>query len=429
MDRRTKAARPAAGSQYALWIVQMLTLCMVLRLTLVHPMPSIDSLGTTSASAQLSKATLSTLTSRNVTTATTITRTKGIDPCAGRPTPQPLPTARDRPPLLYFLHLPKSAGSTVTMLLREYARLTDGVPCAYLQDGESAQPENFAVDARAHHAPYKHLGNNSLESRLIDAYLSSDRDAKLQLLGDGACRTMRGHVTLERMDYIKTPVVLVTVLRDPVERFISMYDYGIKTQMDTHAWRGWMAAPTLADEMANASSVLHLPFYNSNNKWFAENGQWISFFFYGVLHQMSGMMPTFSGSGDHEKFTMVNAADMAEKAMDYMCRMHIIGFQDDVPGALAGMARLTSRWAAWPQSFLKRASGLVVNLTPNKMSRDPSKMLPSPYGEEVRRRLEHEYRVYEFAKRLVEYRGSMFASQVPADLRGADYLSAAAPTS
>lgn len=334
----------------------------------------------------------------------------GSDPCAGRPTPKPL-SKTGRPPTLFFLHLPKAAGTTASSILEQYSIYTSGINCVYMQDGESVPPHQFFIDGPADEELYSHLGKNCIEIEMIRAVRSANTSEKLRLLSRGGCRTVRGHITMSRLKLIKTPVFLFTILRDPIERFISMYDYGKKTQMHTAAWSYWLPAPTLSKEFRNNRSIFHLPFYDSQNVWIGGDGQWISFFFYGVLHQLSGMYPKFSGIGK-TSFKMTNGKAMSEAAMDNLCRMHLIGHQSDMSGAISSVVKVTNQWANYSKAFQKFSSKTWFNLTPNKSSRNATQVLDKAVYKLLRSRLEYEYKVYYFSKLLIDYRKSLLAPGV-----------------
>lgn len=334
------------------------------------------------------------------------------DPCHGRPTPEPLAGVNSAP-TVYFLHLPKSAGSTATGVLKHYANVTKGVGCAYLQDGESVPADRFQPDGiRLHEEMFSSLGNDSIPYQMASAIRLANITEKLRLMKIGGCRTVRGHATLGRLQHIESPVFLFTILRDPIERFISMYDYGKKTQMRTSAWSNWMHQATLSEELDDATSVLHLPFADDESPWISTRGQWISFFFYGVLNQMSGVTPRFTGAGDINKFAMTNAKEMADVAKNYMCRMHLIGFQENTSVAIESAVNATHQWANYTELYRKHVLNSWVNLTPNKTSRNPIELLRDDQIQLLRNRLAEEYEVFEFSKRIVRYRGSLFAPGV-----------------
>lgn len=327
-----------------------------------------------------------------------------VDPCAGYPTPKPLPNA-GAPPTVFFLHIPKCAGSTITLMLRRFADITHGVGCAYMQDGESIPAHKFSADGRAlNEAHFLPLGSHSLPYRMAAAMRKSDPIAKMQLLAQGGCRTLRGHCTISRLKHVQAPVFLFTVLRDPIERFISMYDFGKKTQMKTSAWSRWFQADSLNNELLNKSSVLHLPFIEKGTQWIHKYGQWISFFFYGTLHQLSGLYPAFTGAGMIDDFAVLNAEHMADAAIANLCKMHLIAFQDDTVHAINSFIDATDVWANYSHATKSQLRALWDNPTPNATSRNPNVILSDRALALLRKRLYHEYRVFRFAKQLVRFR-------------------------
>lgn len=326
------------------------------------------------------------------------------DPCTGLAHPQVL-SASDPPPTVFFVHVPKCAGSTMTQLVRAFAKNTNGLSCVYLRDGESILAHAFSSDGWvANESDFESMGTSSVPYRMAAAIRTSDRVAKLQLLAAGGCRTLRGHCTIARLKHIGTPVLLVTSLRDPIERFISMYDFIKKTQMTSAAWSKWLSAPTLNDEFLNASSLLNQPFFENGTHWVARHAQWLSFFFYGTLHQLSGMYPAFTGAGDINRFGMLNAEHMADTAIANLCKMHVLAFQDDTDGAARSFIDATHPWANYSQATRRHLVSVWSNRTPNATSRYPEQVLSPAVLALLRNRLFHEYRVFNFAKRLYRYR-------------------------
>jgi hypothetical protein len=98
-----------------------------------------------------------------------------------------------RSPAVIFLHIPKTAGTTLLSILdRQYP---------------AQSIHSFGGDAHASVAQFKALDEQSR--------------AQIQLL--------RGHMAFGLHEYLPEPVVYFTILRDPVARVISYYNYILRT--------------------------------------------------------------------------------------------------------------------------------------------------------------------------------------------------------
>lgn len=337
------------------------------------------------------------------------------DPCAGRGAPASVaPSAR--PPTVLFVHVPKTGGTLVSQVVAQYARRTNGSACAYRHDGERRPAHAFDVDVLAGAMSDCAgcggvVGNGvegsvvGMEERLRCAICKRDFVAKGELLRRGACRTLRGHVTFGRRAAVGGDVVMLTVLREPVERFVSMYNFGrvVVSSGRGGGWEGWLTASTLAEEWRNGSSILHRPFYDADGRWQSWGNEWLSFFFYGGLHQLSGLTPTFSTSRNGSSLSMTNAGALAEAAMTNLCHAHVVGLQARMPDFLQGVFRALSPWAVWAVGERHAFERTVVNHTPWRLG-SMREYLPRDLEKALTRRLHDEIRVYEFAERLVRFR-------------------------
>lgn len=113
-----------------------------------------------------------------------------MNPNPTQTTPQQSP---GHPPAAIFLHIPKTAGTTLLSILdRQYA------------------PE----------AIYSFDG---------DAHASVARFKALDSAGRAKIRLLRGHMAYGLHEYLPDPALYFTVLRDPVARVISYYNYILRT--------------------------------------------------------------------------------------------------------------------------------------------------------------------------------------------------------
>eukprot|EP00178_Gracilaria_changii_P004870 TRINITY_DN178_c0_g3_i2.p2 TRINITY_DN178_c0_g3~~TRINITY_DN178_c0_g3_i2.p2 ORF type:complete len:393 (-),score=125.21 TRINITY_DN178_c0_g3_i2:1630-2808(-) len=327
------------------------------------------------------------------------------NPCAPYATPPPLP--RNEPPPVFFLHVPKTAGTLVYKMLLRYANRTHGLSCTYRFDGNRHAFSHFSV---VNAPPPQSFANHSLSAQLLRAERARARAHSGSLLARGACRVLRGHVTTDVLSRFERAPLSLTVLREPLARFVSMYEFArsmARARPGVTGWDDWLRAPSLAAELANSSSLFHRGFYDAAGQWRAHRNEGFSFHFYGVLHQLSGLTPRFVGERDPFHFDMANGAEMAEKAKQRLCAMHIVGLQPRVSDALAQFLALTQRFARWSRAEKRALMRAVLNKTPARVSRNVDDHLPRRMKRELQRRLRYESDVYQFAQRLVRYRAAV----------------------
>lgn len=106
---------------------------------------------------------------------------------------QAQPSPNDQPPAAIFLHIPKTAGTTLLNILdRQYP---------------STAIHSFGGDAHASVAQFKTM----------------DEQSRAQI------RLLRGHMAYGLHEFLPRPAVYFTILRDPVARVISYYNYILRT--------------------------------------------------------------------------------------------------------------------------------------------------------------------------------------------------------
>ena len=307
---------------------------------------------------------------------------------------------------MFFVHIPKTAGTLLFRLLLLYASRTHGIACQYVSDGNRLPTHDF----RQFGSDVFPVGSD--ERRLSDALNASDIAEKAHLFSRGVCRVVRGHVTYAQHDAITAPTLSITVMRQPLARFVSMYEFVksmVRDRPGKTGWDDWVTAHSLAAEFANSTSLFHRAFYDDTGHWLAADNVGFSFHFYGVLHQLSGVIPRFEGVGDPYHFNITNAGEMAERAMDNLCKTHVLGLQEDMPGTLSTWFDAIEPWVNFSKDERKRFGGLSLNRTPGRVSRNVDDHLPLRIRQELERRLEQEIKVYEFAKQLVKYRSAVAA--------------------
>lgn len=325
------------------------------------------------------------------------------DPCNGRPSPRPIPNNPPRPPTLFFLHIPKTAGTLVYNVVLQYAKKTKGLPCQFLFDGNRYSFQKYEPSFKTSH----HFPLNSIEEKGFRAWEESDVKQKEVLYKRGACRSLRGHVTYVLRDEIDTPVISMTLLRDPLERFLSMFEFAlmlVKTRPQSSGWDSWMSGASVQHELTNASSILNRGFYDDDGNWIEKDNVGFSFHFYGVLHQLSGILPIFRGVKEPKAFRMINSKDMAEKAKDNICSTHILGSQKNVSAALDTFFEYMRPYARWSNHEKNEARNSHANKNSHKRKSQLAENLPLPTRREIERRLKHEIEVYRFAENVIAYR-------------------------
>ncbi|KAI0565220.1 Sulfotransferase [Gracilaria domingensis] len=325
------------------------------------------------------------------------------DPCVGRPTPVPVPTNLSRPPSLFFLHIPKTAGTLVYNIAIQYANKTKGLACQFLFDGNRYSYDQYQPSF----TPVPESATKSLEGQALQAWKDKDMVLKTDLYKQGACRSIRGHVTYSLRDVIKKPVASMTVMRHPLERLVSMFEFAlmmIETQPNKSGWDSWLSGVTLEHELANASSILNRGFYDQNGEWIAKDNIGFSFHFYGVLHQLSGMQPVFRDVGKPKSFRISNAKEMAEKAKDNLCSTHILGVQNNMNATLDVIFDYLHPYARWSSEEKETAKHTIVNRNNHKRGSHITDYVPRSALRELERRLGHEIEVYHFAEAIFAHR-------------------------
>lgn len=323
------------------------------------------------------------------------------NPCHNRPSPPPLRTSPL--PTLFFLHLPKTAGTLMYRVAIQYANRTNGIACSYSTDGDRYPPEYFSQ------APVPAaFATGSVPDRVSAAIKARNYPLKARLLAAGGCRTLRGHVTVKTADAIQTPVLSVTIVRDPLARFVSMYEFVVamvRRRPVVTGWDPWLGGSrSLAAEFANSSSIFHRAFVDDAGQWIARQNIAFSFHFYGILHQLSGLSPRFEGVQDPYHFRMRNDAEMADAAKDNLCATHIVGSQEDMEETWKEFFDKIKPFASWTDQEKRVIHLASVNRTPGRVSRNVDDHLPQRIREELERRLEKEIEVVDFARQIIEYR-------------------------
>ncbi|CAN8076890.1 unnamed protein product [Agarophyton chilense] len=326
-----------------------------------------------------------------------------IDPCLGRPTPVPIPGNLSRPPSLFFLHIPKTAGTLVYNIAIQYANKTKGLACQFLFDGNRYSCSQYQPSF----SPVPKPATNSLEGDAVKAWDNKNMGAKENLYKLGACRSIRGHVTYSLRDVIQRPVVSMTIMRHPIERLVSMFEFAlmmIETQPNSSGWDSWLSGVPLEHELANSSSLLNRGFYDENGEWVGKDNIGFSFHFYGVLHQLSGVQPIFRDVGKPKSFRMGNAKEMAEKAKDNLCSTHILGVQNNMSATVDTIFEYMRPYARWNSREKENAKHAVVNRNNRKRRSHNRDYIPVSAIRELERRLGHEIEVFHFAEAIVAHR-------------------------
>lgn len=318
----------------------------------------------------------------------------GSSPCEGYMSPSVI-EEDNGPPSIFFLHIPKTAGTLLYSLLVKYATRSNGLACNYAFDGNRFPAHHvYLANAPPADATVE-------EARMLSAMESGDKEGMREEYRKGVCRINRGHVTVSMADGYDRQPLMVTVLRDPVKRVESMWAFVQSMMKDRPGKTGWekvLTGDSLEMELSNASSVLYQGFYDADGVWRGRDNVGFTFHFWGVLHQLSGMTPRFEGEGDIERFGIANAAEMKEEAKKRICGMHLIGTQENVGDVVNEVLRVTGKWVDWNERE-KQSEEHRVNRTPNKEKQQLGKM-----RRVVERILKEEIEVYEFAKSVVEWR-------------------------
>lgn len=218
---------------------------------------------------------------------------------------------------------------------------------------------------------------------------------------------MHGHVPYTLTHSFQAPVFTILLLRHPLARFVSMYEFARAQMPFRPHWAVWLSArDSLAGEFANSSSIVHQPFVDGGGRWSHVGGE-LAFAFYGSLYQISGVVPRFVGVGDPYHFGMENGEEMRESAMDNVCRSHVVGVQEDMQGFWTAFWGRLGRWCRWTDDERSVVEGVEVNKTPGRLSRNVDDHLPVRIRQELERRLNDELRVYEFARSVAAYRRAL----------------------
>lgn len=298
-------------------------------------------------------------------------------------------------------------------LVLQYANKTNGLPCQFLYDGNRWGIEDYQVDIKS----VPSFAHDELAMRTVHAFEEHNRTEKARLYKHGACRAVRGHVTYTHRDELDAPQISLTVLRHPIERFVSMYEFVhmmVRDRPGKSGWDHWLNNHSLEHEFSNSSSIVNLGFYDASGQWIAVKNIGFSFHFYGVLHQLSGMTPIFEGVSDPQRFRIANAPEMAEKAKDNICSTHILGSQNDVPHTLDTFFKVLEPYAQWSDDEKEKWKGVTTNANKQRSSQDVRDYLSETAYVMLEGRLKEEIEVYKFAERVIEYRKQVAKAEVSA---------------
>jgi hypothetical protein len=139
-------------------------------------------------------------------------------------------------PVLIFLHIPKTAGSSLGHAMhRQYGRSSI-----------------FFID-----------GNHPMQS--VDKFISLPADIKSQYL------CISGHIPFGLHEYIPQQVVYTTVLRNPVERLISLYHHVLRET--THYMHNAVVSKKMS-LLDFAGSRLNGEIYNDQTRRLSGIGKW-----------------------------------------------------------------------------------------------------------------------------------------------------------
>lgn len=321
------------------------------------------------------------------------------NPCASRGTP--LALAASRPPTLFFPHIPKTAGTTVHKLLREYSNRTNGVACWYKHVGDKRGMETYdgwgEVNAR-----------DGVAGTTLSAIEAGDAMLKRRMLIQGGCRSLHGYVTWETGEVVEKGVLSIVLVREPLARFVSMYEYGRATMGEHAGWEAWLTSrESLAGEFSNSSSIVHRGFVDESGRWGGGGGDELAFGFYGALYQLSGVVPRFEGVGDPYHFGWGNGEEMKERAKEHVCRSHVVGVQEDMREFWRAFFGRVGKWVEWSEDERRVMEGVEENRTPGRVSRNVDDHLPERIREELERRLKDEKEVVQFVREVARYRRAM----------------------
>lgn len=285
------------------------------------------------------------------------------------------------------------------LITLDYARKTKGMPCNFATDGTRGGSDRYLL----YEDPKKLVYDDALTQQLIYAHMVSNRRLKEEVYRKGGCRSVRGHVSYKLYNDIEIDnKMMITVMRDPVERFVSMYWFALGMAKDKPGITGWdgMLSGDLGKDLMSGKGVLNWGFVDGAGRWLERGRRRFSFFFYGILHAVSGQVPRFAGVEDVERFRVVNDGEMAEVAKMNLCRAKVVGIQEDFEKTLDLVFKELEPWVVWEETEKKKFYRSKLNVSKGKKSR----MLKPEVRKEIERRLEKEIEVYQFAQRVFEYR-------------------------
>lgn len=250
------------------------------------------------------------------------------------------------------------------------------------------------------------IPNDPIAAATLSAIVKEDTHMKRRLLTQGGCRSLYGYVTWMTSKVIEKGAMNIVLVREPLARFVSMYEYARATMTQHAGWEAWLASrESLAGEFANSSSIVHRGFVDEGGRWIV--GGDLAFGFYGALYQLSGVLPRFEGVGDPYHFGWANGEEMKEVAMDHVCQSHVVGVQEDMPEFWRGFFGRAGKWVEWSEDERMVMERVEVNRTPGRVSRNVDDHLPERIKEELKKRLRDEIEVVEFVRKVVQYRKAM----------------------